>query len=113
MIPFRSYLLYTRSQELAFRDKYGKLVDESLQKYEAWFYSKPLYEWTPVTGILPKTAEFQIGMICELVWTGKANLCIDFPPDGGVILMRYARDEAEYKEYFQTHFSKPIKQTIK
>ena len=104
---YKSYLLYTKAQETAFRSKYGRAVSDALQRYEDWFYSFPLYEWAPVSGITPKTAEFQIGMLCLLMWEGRANFCIDFPPDGGVILQRYARNEEEYDEYIQKHFVKP------
>lgn len=109
MSPYQSHLLYTKQQKDAFRAKYGQLVDASLQKFEDWFYTLPLYEWAPVAGIRPATAEFQIGMICMLMWTDRANFCIDFPEDGGVIIQRYARDRAEFDEYIKTHFVKPSK----
>ncbi len=100
---YKMYLLYTGDQERRFRARYAKYIPESLDQYETWFYSFPLYEWQRIE-VPPRTAEFTIGMLCLLMREGRANFCIDFPEDGMARVMRYARNREEYDEYIKKIF---------
>ncbi len=105
-MDYRPYLLYTKAQELAFREKYAahlKLLDQ----YEEWFYTFPLYEWHKIA-VPSRNAQFIIGMLCLLMREERANFCFKFPEQlsNEALIMRYARNDEEYQAYVAEHFKK-------
>ncbi len=65
MEGLRRYVLYSREQEEAFRERYAGVIAASRTAYVGWLRGLPLLEWVDyLARISPRDHEAVIGLIC-------------------------------------------------
>lgn len=80
MGDLRRYVLYSREQEEAFRNRYANVIAARRRAYVKWLRSLPLLEWVDyLVKVLPRDYEAVIGLIC--VYHQERLVSITFSPD--------------------------------
>ena len=65
MEDLRRYVLYSRKQEEAFRNRYANVIAARRRAYVKWLRSLPLLEWVDyLVQVSPRDYEAIIGLIC-------------------------------------------------
>lgn len=65
MEDLRRYILYTKEQEAAFRNRYANVIAARRRAYVKWLRSLPLLEWVDyLVQVSPRDYEAVIGPIC-------------------------------------------------
>ena len=65
MEDLRRYVLYSREQEEAFRNRYANVIAARRRAYVKWLRSLPLLEWVDyLVQVSPRDYEAIIGLIC-------------------------------------------------
>lgn len=65
MEDLRRYVLYSREQEEAFRNRYANVIAARRRVYVNWLRSLPLLEWVDyLVQVSPRDYEAVIGLIC-------------------------------------------------
>ena len=65
MEDLRRYVLYSRKQEEAFRNRYANVIAARRRAYVKWLRSLPLLEWVDyLVQVSPRDYEAVIGLIC-------------------------------------------------
>ena len=65
MENLRRYVLYSRKQEEAFRNRYANVIAARRRAYVKWLRSLPLLEWVDyLVQVSPRDYEAVIGLIC-------------------------------------------------
>ena len=80
MEDLRRYVLYSREQEEAFRNRYANVIAARRRAYVKWLRSLPLLEWVDyLVQVSPRDYEAVIGLIC--VCHQERLVSITFSPD--------------------------------
>ena len=80
MEDLRRYLIYSRKQEEAFRNRYANVIAARRRVYVKWLRSLPLLEWVDyLVQVSPRDYEAVIGLIC--VCHQERLVSITFSPD--------------------------------
>lgn len=80
MEDLRRYVLYSREQEEAFRNRYANVIAARRRAYVKWLRSLPLLEWVDyLVQVSPRDYEAVIGLIC--LCHQERLVSITFSPD--------------------------------
>lgn len=65
MEDLRKYVLYSKEQEEAFRNRYANVIAARRRVYVKWLRGLPLMEWVDyLVQVFPRDYEAVIGLIC-------------------------------------------------